>query len=145
MKRIFVVDWILLSVFLLSAISGLYLHFVGHGWAHHGMRHTWEIVHIVASIAFLLAGIYHVKMHWGWYSGLVRSGLGKKSRITLFISIAFVGMALTGLVLLGMEGPKHGLGQWHYKLGLLSTALFLWHILKRLPVLRKSLNREVRR
>lgn len=84
-------------------------------------------------------------MHWGWYSGLMKNGLGQRSHVTLLVTVAYVVMGLTGLILLGMDGPKHGLGRWHYMLGLFSTALFLWHILKRLPVLRKSLTRQVRR
>ncbi len=144
MKRVFVIDWILFFSFLLSACSGLCMHFLGHGGSH-GAVHALEPLHIVMSVLFLVAGIFHVRMHWGWYSGLMKNGLGQRSRVTLLVTVVFVAMGLTGLILLGMDGPKHGLGRWHYMLGLFSTALFLWHILKRFPVLRKSLTRQVRR
>ena len=40
MKRIFVIDWILIVVFIMSAISGFGLHVAGHGGTHE-VWHNW--------------------------------------------------------------------------------------------------------
>lgn len=34
MKRVFLIDWILIVVFIVSAISGIGLHIAGHGNSH---------------------------------------------------------------------------------------------------------------
>lgn len=41
MKKIFVIDWILVFVFVLSAFSGIGLHIAGHGNSHE-VSHKWE-------------------------------------------------------------------------------------------------------
>lgn len=42
MKRIFVIDWILIVVFIMSAISGFGLHVAGHGGTHE-VWHNWAV------------------------------------------------------------------------------------------------------
>ena len=70
----------------------------------------------------------HIKTHWAWYTSLFRNGLGRKSHVTVIVSILFMLVALTGCVLLGVEGANSGIGLWHYRIGLLSVALFGGHI-----------------
>ena len=45
MKRIFVIDWILIVVFIMSAISGFGLHVAGHGGTHE-VWHNWAVFHV---------------------------------------------------------------------------------------------------
>lgn len=53
MKKIFVIDWTLIPVFVLSAFSGIQLHVAGHGTSHE-VWHHWAVFHIIASILFLM-------------------------------------------------------------------------------------------
>ena len=43
MKKVFVIDWILIVVFIVSAISGIGLHIAGHGNSHE-VWHNWGVV-----------------------------------------------------------------------------------------------------
>ena len=142
MKKIFVIDWILIPVFVLSAFSGIQLHVAGHGTSHE-VWHNWAVFHIIASILFLIAVILHVQTHWGWYKSLVRSGLGKKSKAAVAVTLFFVVLAATGLVLFVVEGANSGIGLWHYRIGLVASVLFLEHIIRRLPMLRKTLSHKM--
>ena len=57
MKRIFVIDWILIVVFIVSAVSGFGLHIAGH-WNSHEVWHNWAVFHIWGSVLFLIAIIF---------------------------------------------------------------------------------------
>ena len=139
MKRIFVIDWILIVAFVVSAVSGFGLHMAGHGNSHE-VWHHWAVFHVLGSILFLVAIISHVTTHWGWYKGIVKDGIGRKSKVTALLSIVFLLLSVTGVVLLGVNGANTPLGLWHYKIGIITTVIAVGHIIKRLPALRKSLN-----
>lgn len=138
MKRIFVIDWILIVVFIVSAVSGFGLHIAGHGNIHE-IWHNWAVFHVISSLLFLIGIFFHINTHWGWYKSLIRNGLGRKSHITVTISVLFLIISVTGLILLIVEGANTPLGLWHYKIGIVSSVLFLGHIIKRIPILKKSL------
>ena len=132
MKRVFVIDWILIVVFIVSAISGIGLHIAGHGNSHE-VWHNWAVVHVVAII-------FHVTTHWGWYKGIIKNGIGRKSKVTAVLSIIFLLLSVTGIVLLGVSGANSPLGLWHYKIGIIMIIIAIGYIIKRLSALRKSLN-----
>lgn len=136
MKKIFIIDWILIPAFILSAATGIGLHIAGHGSSHEAW-HDWAVAHIFSCLLFTAFVVAHIKTHWAWYKSLFRNGLGRKSHVTVIVSILFMVVSLTGCVLLGVEGANSGIGLWHYRIGLLSVALFGGHILKRIPLLRK--------
>lgn len=138
MKRIFVIDWILIVVFIVSAISGIGLHIAGHGNSHE-VWHNWEVFHALGSVLFLVAIIFHVRTHGGWYKGIIKNGIGRKSKVTAVFSIVFLLLSVTGIVLLGVNGANSPLGLWHYKIGIVMTVIAVGHIIKRLSALRKSL------
>lgn len=69
MKRIFVIDWILIVVFIMSAISGFGLHVAGHGGTHE-VWHNWAVFHVFVSMLFLIAVIFHVQCTWNGIKGL---------------------------------------------------------------------------
>lgn len=140
MKRIFVIDWILIVVFIVSAISGFGLHVAGHGNSHE-IWHNWAVFHVVCSVLFLVAIIFHVTTHWGWYKGIIKKGIGRKSKITAVLSVIFLMLFVTGIVLLGVTGANSTLGLWHYKIGIITTVMAVGHIIKRLPVLYKPLKK----
>lgn len=139
MKFIFVIDWYLIPSFIFCALTGIGLHIAGH-WSHHGVWHSWAVYHVISSLLFLLGVVFHVKTHWGWYKSLFKNGLGKKSPETVVISAIFAVMFITGMVLLLIaEGGNTGIGLWHYKIGIASCLLVLWHVKKRINILKKSL------
>ena len=51
MKKIFVIDWILIPVFILSAYTGIELHIAGHG-NDHDTWHNWAVSHVIMSMLF---------------------------------------------------------------------------------------------
>lgn len=139
MKRIFVIDWILIVVFIVSAISGFGLHVAGHGSSHE-IWHNWAVFHVLGSILFLIVVIFHVATHLEWYKGIIKKGIGSKSKVTAVLSVIFLLLSVTGLALLGINGANSLLGLWHYKIGVITIVIALGHVIKRLPVFRKSLN-----
>jgi hypothetical protein len=139
MKRIFVIDWILIVVFIVSAISGFGLHVAGHGSSHE-IWHNWAVFHVLGSILFLIVVIFHVATHLEWYKGIIKKGIGSKSKVTAILSVIFLLLSVTGLALLGINGANSLFGLWHYKIGVITIVVALGHVIKRLPVFRKSLN-----
>ena len=140
MKKIFVIDWILIPLFILSAYTGIELHIAGHG-SNHEIWHNWAVFHVVMSFLFFIVGIFHVTTHWGWYKGFINNGIGRKSKITLTLSVVFVFVVATGIILLCIDGANSNIGLWHYKTGILVGVISIGHILKRIPILRKSLKK----
>lgn len=139
MNKTFVISRALIPTFVLCAATGVGLHITGHGDVHQAW-HNWAVVHIAASLAFLVFGIAHVKLHLAWYK---RLGWRKnKSKITILLSVTFLFAILSGIVLIGVEGTNSGIGLWHYKIGLALCACSLLHLSKRLPVLAKSIRRK---
>lgn len=130
MKRIFIIDWCLIPLFLLAVFTGIELHISAHGNSHE-LWHTWALAHIIASFLFTVFVVTHVKTHWRWY----------KSHVTVAVSFVFIILAMTGYALLGVNDSGSGLGMWHYRIGLLVLALFGGHIIKRIPVLRKTIKK----
>lgn len=136
MKHIFVIDWTLIPLFVLTAYTGIELHV--HG-SNHELWYNWAIFHILASFLFFTTAIFHVTTHWGWYKGFIKNGIGKKSKVTLCLSAIFAFIAITGIILLNIDDVNSPIGLWHYKIGILMSIISIGHILKRIPILRKSL------
>lgn len=140
MKKIFVIDWILIPLFVFSAYTGIELHVAGHG-GNHEIWHNWALFHVVISLLFFIVVTCHVATHGGWYKGLINKGISKRSKVTLALSVGFVFVVVTGFVLLFMDGANSNIGLWHYQTGLSISAISIGHILKRIPILRKSLKK----
>lgn len=140
MKRIFVISWSLIVMFVLSAISGFGLHIAGHG-NNHEVWHNWAVFHVVDSVLFLIAIIFHVTTHRGWYKGIIKKGIGRKSKLTVVLSVIVLLLSVTGIVLFGANGAYSTLGLCHYKIGVITTVIVVGHIIKRLPVLYKPLKK----
>ena len=138
MKKIFVTDWILIIAFMLSTLSGIGLHIVGYG-NNHELWHNWAVSHVLTSFLFFITVISHLSTHWGWYKGIIKNGLGKKSKITVVLSVVFFLVSVTGIILLGVDGANSYIGLLHYKIGIVTIVLCIGHLLKRISLLRKSL------
>ena len=142
MKRIFIIDWWITALFVLIAFSGFGMHISGTRCSHE-IWHNWAVVHTLSSIIFLIAAILHIQSHWAWYKGWFKNGLGKKSRVTAFLSIILVLISITGITLLvTVDGENSGIGMWHYRIGIIMTIIGLTHFIKRLPILKKSLSKR---
>lgn len=136
MKKTFVIDWWLMGAFVLSAVSGIGFHIAGHRCCH-VVWHDWAVVHVVTSLAFAVLAAVHVRQHWEWYKGLVKSGFGKRSKVTAVFSGLFAVCCVTGLVLPGVAGAMSGVGIWHYRIGLAVAVIAVGHIVKRVHILLK--------
>lgn len=141
MKKIFAIDWIMIITFVPSICSGIGLHIAGHG-TDHEVRHNWAVLHVFSSLLFLVAAIFHIKTHWSWYRSSVRSGMGHKSPVTAVLSVVFVFVVVTGVVLLGIEGAGSSVGVWHYRTGIVVSILSVGHLLKRISLLRRGSTRK---
>ena len=142
MKKIFVIDWWVTIFFLIVAVSGFGMHISGTRCTHE-VWHNWAVVHTLSSIGFLISGIMHIQSHWAWYKGWLSKGLGNKSRVTALLSIIFVAISITGILLIAViDGANSGLGLWHYRLGIAMTIIGLGHFIKRFRILKKSLKRK---
>ncbi len=139
MKKIFVVDWILLLCFLLTAVTGVGMHIAGHGTSHLGWE-VWAWAHSLFGMLFVAFAVWHAKMHIGWYKSLFKGKSGKKHITTILTAIAII-ITITGVVMFAVSGANTGVGLWHYRIGILFSLFALGHIVKRVPILRKSLNR----
>ena len=117
-------------MFVLSAYSGIELHVADYE-GNHEVWHNWAVFHVLTSLLFLMASIFHIATHWGWYKGTAKNGIGRKSKVTAVLSVLFL--------LLGIEGAGSPVGLCHFWTGIVTTVLSIGHILKRLPLLRKSL------
>lgn len=137
MKRIFVIDWILMPLFILTTYTGMELHIAGHSKSHE-IWHNWAVFHVIASLLFLVIVIFHIMTHWNWYKGIISRGIGKKSKVTIWLSAMFTFVAITGIILLNAEKANSPIGLWHYKIGILTSLFSIGHIFKRIPVLFKS-------
>ncbi|WP_291556629.1 DUF4405 domain-containing protein [Bacteroides sp.] len=112
MKRIFVIDWILIVVSIVSAISGFALHIAGHGSSHE-VWHNWAVFHVFGSLLFLVAIIFHVAVHSGWYKVIIKNGIGRRSKVTVVLSFVFLMLSVTGIMLFSVSGANSPLGLWH--------------------------------
>lgn len=141
MKKIFVIDWIMIAAFVPSLCSGIGLHIAGHE-ANHEVWHNWAVSHVLSSLLFLAASIFHIKTHSNWYKSITRSGIGHKSRVTVLLSIVFMAVVVTGIALLGVEGAGSSVGLWHYRTGIAVSVLSVGHLLKRIPSSRSFIFRS---
>lgn len=136
-QRLCLVDWMLVPLFVGLVITGIGLHFAGHGGQTDMAWHIWTIAHILFSQLFAVFAVWHIRLHWSWYESLFSASRGKKSLLTIVISLLFVVLSATGVVLLFIKGANSHVGLWHWGIGLAAVLLFSGHILKRWRVLRQ--------
>ena len=140
-KSIAITDLLLIPVFLASGITGIGLHVAGHRSSHE-VWENWATAHVIASALMLLLVIYHVYSHWAWYKSWIRNGRGKKSGVTMALTLAFLFLVVTGIILLAViTGPNSGVGISHLAVGVLLIILSVIHILKRIKALTRMLKK----
>ena len=84
---------------------------------------------IITGFLSLTVGGFHIKAHWAWYRNFIKSGIGKKSKVTIVLSVLF----------LILEGGNSSIGMWHYRLGLVMIVFILIHITTRFSLMMKGL------
>jgi len=123
--------WLPLS-FVISAVTGIGLHLVGHGTSY-GVWHNWATAHVISSAFLLVPVAFHIKRHRHWYKTIVSRGIGRKSRITLALSVVLLIVVITGIVLIACGETDSIVGLWHYWLGLVLIVCSIIHIAMRKP------------
>ena len=137
--KIFIVDLLLLTLFILTAISGFGMHITGHS-NNHFIWHHWAAVHCLSTLFFTITTIIHIYLHWNWYKSLFSKSLGKKSKVTVIVSLLFLVLTISGtLAFVIPHGPNSHIGIIHYIIGIVSTIFFAGHIIKRIKILFKGL------
>lgn len=139
MKKIFIIDWTLIPLFLAALISGIMLH-AAASLGNHDIWHFRALSHTISGLLFSIALSIHISTHWPWYRGWFRKGLGKKSRVTALLSLLFIFLILTGIILLPIKGDNSRIGHCHYVCGIIAAIIACGHIIKRIPLLKKSLS-----
>lgn len=133
-KSFFAMVGLLLLTFAASAITGIGLHVAGHG-TNHEVWHNWAVAHTILSFVWLVSGAFHIKRHWSWYKAVISKGIGKRSRTTLVLSMVFIVVVITGIVLIAcVDGANSAVGMWHYRLGVLLILLSVVHLVKRTKI-----------
>lgn len=133
MKTSFAVERLLPLVFVASAVTGIGLHIAGHGISHE-VWHYWAVAHVLSSFLWLISAAFHIRRHGRWYKAIALKGIGRKSRMTLALSVVFLIVAVTGIVLLAcVDGANSAIGLWHYWFGIVLMTLSFIHIAKRKP------------
>ena len=112
MKRIYIIDWILIPLFILTSYTGIGLHIAAHE-NDHEIWLIWAVFHVIASLLFLITVIFHIITHWNWYKGIVNKGIGQKSRVSLWLSATFTLVVLTGIILFNVDGANSSIGLCH--------------------------------
>lgn len=131
MKTAFIMERLLPLAFVATAVTGIGLHIAGHG-SDHEIWHNWAASHVISSLIWLVSGVFHIKRHWNWYRAIISKGIGKRSWMTLVLSVTFVIVVITGIVLIVcVDGANSATGLWHYKFGLLLIVFSIIHILNR--------------
>ena len=131
-----------MALFLITAISGFGMHISGTRCTHE-VWHNWALVHTFASLALLICGTLHIQSHWGWYKNWIKKGLGNKSRVTALLSVIFILTTITGIIsLVAADGCNSPIGLWHYRISIMMTIIGLGHIIKRTPILKKTLSKK---
>lgn len=138
-RSVFMVDLSLILVFMLLIYSGLMLHVTSH-ITNHAEWEYWAEYHSIVGLVSLVLGWLHIKAHWNWYKGLFKNGIGKRSKVTVVVSILFLVLIVTGLILIFfVNGGNSPIGLWHYRFGLAIALLLIVHTAARFPLLTKGL------
>ena len=140
MKPIFRTDLCMVILFIASLFTGIQAHYA-NDFQTHEIWHNWSVIHSFVNIAFLVTAIIHIKQHWGWYKSLFKArNFTLKSKITMLVTVLFVGTTLTGVLLLAIvDGQGSSMGFAHYVIGLIFSAIGLGHFIKRWKVFKKGI------
>ena len=136
-RALYWTDVLLIPIFAATATTGIGLYYAGL-YETHKVWENWSLAHVISAVLWLGFGIYHIYRHWAWYKTLFKKTAAHKSKVTLLLSIVFLIIVVTGILLLAVvNGPNSLIGKWHFWLGIVLIILSLTHIVTRWSVLKK--------
>ncbi len=132
------IDVAMVPASVLSFCSGLKLHAAGHGFAYG--TEQWTVAHIVVSLLFVALVCIHVRNHWGWFKRVKKEGVRGKKKMVMLLTLAFLSVAISGIILIFIGKDFPSFGMLHYKIEIVTVVLSIQHILKRRTFLLKSID-----
>lgn len=128
----------LLTLFLITVVTGIILHLKKHGIVVEP-RPVIKIIHWSAGFIMACLTFVHGKQFWKMFSNMKQrfrwfwcDTLG----VILFVSLT----VLTGLVKILSPVKIPHLGLWHYSIGIAMTVVIILHLFRGIP----SLNRLIK-
>jgi Pyruvate/2-oxoacid:ferredoxin oxidoreductase delta subunit len=159
----FIINNFLLITGLAMILSGLAIQFGFHAGGHEGRPSeqiqpieyeqlrgiditntvwglnyfNWATIHKVAILLFSALMLYHIAVHWKWYTGVIKNNLMGKNKLVITLSALFLLVAVTGIVpwFIDLSGSKSMLRllliEIHDKLALILIIYLLVHVVKK--------------
>ncbi len=143
----FYVDTIILSPFILLAISGLLIQINYHAGEMTDTavvlglnRYEWLLLHKITAVISIIGLSIHLFLHMSWLKTVLLKKSYKKpnrnTKITMWLLILAVATALTGIIpwLLApaTSHARHSVIDIHDKIGIILIILFVLHIINHL-------------
>jgi hypothetical protein len=100
--------------------------------------YCWSSIHKISIVILSLVMIFHVYLHWKWYSAVIKKRLVSKNKQVLMLSVLFVLVAVTGFIpwvinlLEGNLMVRKAFIEVHDKLAIVLSVYIILHIVKRL-------------
>ncbi len=100
--------------------------------------YSWSSIHKISIVILSLVMIFHIYLHWKWYSTVIKKRLISKNKPVLTLSVLFVLVAVTGFIpwiinlLEGNLMVCKTFIEIHDKLAIILTIYIILHIIKRL-------------
>ncbi len=98
----------------------------------------WSSIHKVSIVILSLIMIFHIYLHWKWYSTIIKKKLVSKNKEVLTLSVLFILVAVTGFIpwiINSLEGNlmvRKAFVEIHDKLAIILSIYIILHIIKRL-------------
>lgn len=98
----------------------------------------WSSIHKISIVILSLLMIFHVYLHWKWYSTVIKKRLVSKNKQVLTLSVLFILVAVTGFIpwiihlLEGNVMVRKAFVEIHDKLAIILSIYLVLHIIKRL-------------
>ncbi len=134
----------LFALFAVTLTTGVILHLKKHGIIVEP-RSILKVIHWIAGSSMAVCVCLHGTQFWKafFYNFKKRSLSGVSTMILIVFIIAVV---MTGWIKLVSPVKIHGLGMWHYWLGVIMSVAAVIHLVRGIPMLVKMIRagREIR-
>lgn len=134
-------DWILLVLFVLTAISGIKLHVATEDLGFDHETHIWSWIHSMIALLFIITAIIHVKHHFTWYKALKYRVNKREIRVRRIAVIStdalYILLLCSGIILIPLPlGTITTVGTFHFVIGIAAIIFSIGHIIKRAKLLK---------
>jgi len=133
---------------LIMALSGLLIQINYHMGNHCGidnnkvvlgLSHTeWSMIHKISIIIFSFFMVYHIILHWRWFSTVISKNLIGKNKHVITLSIVYLLVTLIGYLswFINLASGNDSLGkvfiEIHDKIALILLVYLILHISSRI-------------